>query len=300
MRAQHLPSRFIAGVLAITLGACGSDESPLPPVIPETPNRPPTIESLRDTTMILGDTLRAHLVASDPDGDRLTYTMTVLLRDLSEADYVAVAGLDSRTGDFWFAPGARDTPDRSVLFTVADEHGYPASTQLNVGVSYYLDQFNAGSSLYQNVVSYAPMGQEFTPSYSALDIVELRLKGDTGAGFVLRVRDGTITGPALATSDTLTLATDFNGIALFEFERVPLTPQRMYVLEIVQVSGRGALAASSGGPSSTYPGGRQILKGRPQETNDLWFKEGAGSPRPPEVPGAPVPQPPEPPKAGPP
>jgi hypothetical protein len=32
----------------------------------------------------VGDTLRLRVVVSDPDGDRLTFSATVLLRDYSE------------------------------------------------------------------------------------------------------------------------------------------------------------------------------------------------------------------------
>lgn len=276
---------FAAGVAAIGFGACGGDETLQPPVAPPGPNHAPTITAIPDTSMILGDTLRVRVQASDPDGDPLEYQVTPLLRDATEAGYVADAHIDARTGEFWFVPGGRDMPDRSILFTVTDDGGYFASTQFSVGVSYYVDQSSLALGLGSNVRSYAPMGQEFTPGYDALDVVELNLRGysATTGTFVVRVREGTITGPVLAVSDTLALPGRFNGSAAFRFNRVTLVPQQTYVMEITQLLGQDFLCENSGGAASVYPYGRLILAGQPKENQDIWFKEGMTSPGPPNV-----------------
>ena len=278
--------RWVAVVAVVLGGGCAADDTAISPDVPNGQNHAPTLTAIPDTTVILGDTLRVHLVASDPDGDRLTYKMTVLLHDASEVNYVADAHIDSVNGDFWFVAGGRDRPSRSFLFTVVDKHGYPALAQLDVTVTYYVDQFSTAASLWSSVPFYSPMGQEFTPVYSALDVVELYLRGESaGPGaFLVRIRDGTITGPVMAASDTLMLAGNFSGVALFPFERVTLTPQHLYVLEIVDITGGNCLAGNSGGPASVYPGGRYISKGQPNDRSDMWFKEGAISPPPPEVP----------------
>jgi hypothetical protein len=262
------------------VSACDSEQT-CQPVAPPSVNAPPNIQALRDTTIALGDTLWGSIAATDPDGGALTYQMTTLLRDVSEVGYVVDAYLDSNTGEFWFAPGTRDRPSRSILFTAIDEGGYPASTQIEVETIYYVDQENdyqGGGA--QNLSYYAPMGQEFVPSLSALDIVEVWLNGYAGK-FVVRIRPETIIGAVLAVSDTLVVPGGFKGVAAFEFERVSVIPQQLYVMEIVQVSGGEWLIGNTG--RSTYPLGRQILSGQPRENNDLWFREGAKAPRPPEV-----------------
>ena len=274
------PFPFAIAFIAMC-GACDED-------VTQPENRPPILTAIPDTTVILGDTLRGELVASDPEGDPLTYEITVLLHESSETDYVAAAGIDPITGAFWFVPGALDLPSRSIRFTVRDDGGNTGSTRLDVAVTYYVDQFNTSYTGGYNTVFYAPMGQEFTPAYSALDVVELILARNAPGSVFVRIRDGSITGTVLAASDTLAFAgeADLEFVsALFRFPRVALTPQNMYVLEIVQVEGEFLAARSDG---STYPVGRLILGGQVEENRDLWFKEGAISPRPPDVPTAPL------------
>jgi hypothetical protein len=135
-------------------------------------------------------------------------------------------------------------------------------------------------ALLQSIQGFTPIGQEFIPTFAALDAVELRtvdFAGAVGGTATLRVniREGTITGRIVGTSATLTLPPGFSGITEFGFPTlVPLSPGRRYVLEMVAVSGANWGVASSGGPNSTYPSGNQILHGHPQSDNDLWFREG--------------------------
>lgn len=133
--------------------------------------------------------------------------------------------------------------------------------------------------LTQNASIYSPIGQEFVPNLTYLDVVQLWIQdmkiGSTQpADFIVNIREGTIRGRILGTSATATLAGGFNGIVTFTFEAVQLVPQTLYVIELVQGSGQGWGVKSSGGGYSTYPRGRQILGGEPQENNDLWFREG--------------------------
>ena len=148
---------------------------------------------------------------------------------------------------------------------------------------YIWDQTNDSFAppLTQNVIIYSPIGQEFVPNLTYLDVVQLWIMDFTigstlPADFIVNIREGTIEGPVLGTSTTMTLPGGFDGVVTFELETVPLVPQTLYVIELVQTSNRNWGVKSSGGPYSTYPLGRQILRGEPQENNDLWFREGCG------------------------
>ncbi|HIE43635.1 MAG TPA: hypothetical protein EYP78_02420 [Candidatus Omnitrophica bacterium] len=151
-----------------------------------------------------------------------------------------------------------------------------------MGYSFIIDQSNDAFSplLYQSIQHLSPIGQEFTPTFSPLQVVELfttDLDIDNGIGAVLlvNIHPWTITNPIIGTSSSVTLPDNFVGVTHFDFpSSVPLIPGNLYVIEAVVVSGNNWGIGSSGGPSSTYPGGRQILQGVPQPDNDLWFREG--------------------------
>jgi hypothetical protein len=120
-------ARLLLVLTVLTVCACESDRTCDPnadgPVGLGPHGDPPNIEALGDTSVVLGDTLRMTASAVDPDGDSVTYDLTVCLRDTSELDYVADAYLDSLTGDFWFVAGARDLPDRNFVITARDSEG---------------------------------------------------------------------------------------------------------------------------------------------------------------------------------
>jgi hypothetical protein len=270
----------MAALLVLAGIACDSEQT-CPLVGPPARNNPPAIHAERDTSIVLGDTLRLQATATDPDGDALKYYLTVILRDVSESDYVADAHLDSINGEFWFAPGVRDMPERSIMITVTDEDGVSSSTLFTVKTSYYKDQANDSYStpLFQNVRYCGPMGQEFVPIYGALDIVELQLMVGGTSEFQVRIREETITGPTVGASRAFKVPGSFVGTAIFEFERIQLVPHETYVIEIIASVGSG-MVGSPGIGKSTYPYGRQIIEGEPKEINDLWFREGVKFPLP--------------------
>lgn len=267
------------GLLALVFFSC-SDDNTCQPVETDSANRPPVLQAQRDTSVIIGDTLRLTASATDPNGDEVKYYLTVGLRDASDT---AAAFLDSLTGRFWFAPSIDDRPERSMMFTAVDERGSAISTLFDVSVSYHVDQRN---DFFQdrggfNVQSDSPVGQEFTPQLGVLDFVELGFWGGNIAGeIVVNIRSETIRGEILGSSSPVLITTGSRGIALFEFQRITLAPNELHVIEVVQLSGFNILIVDSGGPNSTYPDGRIIRNGTPGENNDLWFREGAKAPLP--------------------
>jgi len=274
--------RVLFVVLVLLFSSCDSD----PPCIPEKPvdpGYPPIISAQRDTSVAVGDTLRLQAHANDPDGDSVAFYATAILRDASERDYVAEVHINRETGDFLFVPRFQDMPARTIMFTAVDARGYSASTLFDVSVWYHLDQKNdATATGGHNVMLYSPIGQEFVPDLSALDVVQLWLIGGSsysGPGeFVMNIRSGTIGGQLLGASAVTALPYRFLGVASFEFERVALTPGQTYVIELVQLSGQNWLVGTT--QSNPYVSGRMILEGRPIESMDLWFREGAVEPLP--------------------
>lgn len=272
-------ARFlVAALLAVVLGACDDDK-----MGPGNPGgvifgEPPVIAALPDTFAVVGDTLRLRVSFSDPDGDDVTVYLTP-----GPPSSGGDAFLDSITGDFWFAPNASDRPSRSMVITAVDEWGDSSSVQLAITVmDFYRDQVaDTGSiGVGQNVDAFKPFGQEFVPDLGAVDIVQLRFEGQTyDATLVINIRSSTITGPILGSSAPREFSAGFHGVATFDIERVSLTPGERYVIEVVQLSGRNWMGESFARPA--YDRGRQILRGEPQENNDLWFREGVKAPLPP-------------------
>lgn len=169
------------------------------------------------------------------------------------------------------------------MFTAVDERGYSVSTLFDVSAWYHVDQKNdPTASGGNNVLFYYPIGQEFVPGLSALDVVQLWMMGGSSysgpAEFIVNIRTGTIGGPLLGTSAVTELPYRFLGVASFEFERIALTPGETYVIELVQLSGQNWLVGTT--QSDPYVQGRMILQGRPVESMDLWFREGAVEPLP--------------------
>jgi len=273
-----MPTNLLRGLLVLvlfTLFACQSDNRCIP-VEPEDWGRPPLIEVQSDTSCIVGDTLFLRARATDPDGDKITYMVTVLAHDQFDLHCSVDASMDSRTGQFRFFPKAEDVPSRSFLFTAVDERGFSAGTSFEVGVDFLVDQANPAGNGAHNVSYYAPIGQEFVPDSSALDIVQIHLLGSQATDFVVRLRQGTIGGPILGVSDTLTCPYRSQSVATFEFDRVALQPGELYVFEVVQLSPAGWMIETG---YDRYPDGRMLLQGRPVNA-DLWFRLGTSWPPP--------------------
>ncbi len=275
------PKWMIWLTIVLALCACENDRRCIP-AAPENWGSPPIIEVQTDTCCILGDTLRLQAIATDPDGDNLTFLATALLRDQSELDYVADSFMDAATGEFWFAPNLADMPYRSFLFTAVDERQFSATTKFDVAVDFYVDQANMSGNGGVNILLYAPLGQEFVPDLSSLDIVQVHIRdGRAETNFRMSVRQGTIMGPILGVSNILTCPVGFDGVASFEFERISLQVGELYVFRVVQLSPGGWVIETG---DDNYPRGRMVTEGQPGG-RDLWFRLGAIWPPPPEATG---------------
>ncbi|MEZ5964245.1 MAG: hypothetical protein R3F56_10405 [Planctomycetota bacterium] len=118
-------------------------------------------------------------------------------------------------------------------------------------------------------------GQEFVPTQSTIEVVDLLINAQ-GAGTTtarVRIRRNTITGPLLGTSDPVTATGTTVREEHFHFPTpVTVTPGARHVVEVVYVSGTrlGVFATAT----ASYAGGRSIFMGAPRATDDLWFEVG--------------------------
>ena len=119
-------------------------------------------------------------------------------------------------------------------------------------------------------------GQQFRPTLAGVDFVELEIRNDNiteEASFAVILHEGTVTGPVLGTSQTVTILFPPN-FTHFDFpSTVPLTPGNLYVLEVTQFGqprlGWGTPALSNG----AYTNGQATYRGQ-LINSDLWFREG--------------------------
>jgi len=128
----------------------------------------------------------------------------------------------------------------------------------------------------------SPLGQEFTPTFSWLDVVEI-LIGPRAPNAVttINIRIGSITGTIIGMSLPSIIDDDgFPGppaIMRFNFlSTVPLAPGNLYVFEVLPGNFAGPIFSNS----DTYPGGRSIVSGNPFLNSDMWFREGIRSTEP--------------------
>ena len=158
------------------------------------------------------------------------------------------------------------------------------AAQVSMADEYAWDQTNDYFSpqVYQSIQAYSPIGQEFTPNLSCLEVVQLYIYNESeDSEFVVSIYSDSITGTLLGTSNPVAVSGFYLDVLTFSFSAaITLTPQNLYVIKISQIEGTSGGVSSSGGSSSTYPYGCQILSGIPQEDSDLWFREGVleGSP----------------------
>jgi hypothetical protein len=130
--------------------------------------------------------------------------------------------------------------------------------------------------------AFTPIGQSFTPTLTSLNFFDVFTKdfASMGATLEIEIFSGILQNP-LGTSLPTVLPGDFIGPTDFTFASpVPLVPGNLYSAQVIVTSGDDWGVGSSGGPSSTYPGGDEILGGLPHSNNDLRFQEGIRTPEP--------------------
>lgn len=101
----------------------GSGDPPPPPVT----NRSPTVQISSFTTNE-DATLTAHITATDPDGDALTFTRT------SDPQHGVIASFDSARGDFTYQPTANVNGADAFAIRVADTAGNTVNATIAIAI----------------------------------------------------------------------------------------------------------------------------------------------------------------------
>ncbi|TAL06411.1 MAG: PEP-CTERM sorting domain-containing protein [Verrucomicrobia bacterium] len=126
-----------------------------------------------------------------------------------------------------------------------------------------------------------PIGQSFTPGFSEVGFVRLRLADvgftSLGATLFINLRSDSITGAVLSASAPVDIPNGFglstNGYVNFFFTNaIPVTAGLTYFFQpIVQIGDPVQLGGHNG---FGYAGGMAYVLGAPITPNDFWFREG--------------------------
>jgi hypothetical protein len=151
--------------------------------------------------------------------------------------------------------------------------------------------FNTSPGTFSNL----PIGQEFTPTLTSLNFVDLHIDDvgsdiGPGADFQVNIRSGTINGTIVGTSsttfvpDNTNLGGGGNIITRLSFPTaVTLVPGNVYVIDVVQLAPfvpGNANFGIDGNFGNTYAPGRAIIAGTPNTDFDFFFREGIAVPEP--------------------
>jgi hypothetical protein len=130
-------------------------------------------------------------------------------------------------------------------------------------------------------------GQEFMPTLSSLDTVELLFDGPDGSfppnirgDFSVGIHQGSITGPIVGTSTAVALLTGiFREVVRFDFPTsASLVPGQTYVIEINRLSDPELPFFFGATQTDMYGGGRAIINEISLPDSDLFFREGTRNP----------------------
>jgi hypothetical protein len=142
---------------------------------------------------------------------------------------------------------------------------------------YTEDQWNVGNPSASYSYKAFALGQEFTPTWDAVGVVELHLTTNSsddvmGLSSAVQVHIRTPLGAVLGTSQLLTLPAGFSGMARFELvPPVEVTPGITYIIALEYVSGaNGAWGCNAG----YQEGRRAILNGVAYDGITFLFSEG--------------------------
>jgi hypothetical protein len=168
-----------------------------------------------------------------------------------------------------------------LLSALLDAHGQGT-------VTFNYDQQSAtestGGGIASVIQANQPLGQSFTPTLMSVDFIRLSLSdasfNSVGATLLVYLREGSITGNILGTSDPMTMPDRFSGYVNFFFSTpVSVNPGTQYYFQPWLVSGDpswGIVAYNAYG----YPGGTAYANGVAVPGQDLWFREGVVVPEP--------------------
>jgi hypothetical protein len=146
-----------------------------------------------------------------------------------------------------------------------------------------VDQANTPSPLtILSVSSFSPMGQEIVPSHTAVGFVDLYFQDSLsnvgpGANFQVRLREDTIAGTVVGTSQVVHAPDSTTGAGAYQrftfAAPVGVVPGNRYVVETVMVDGQGF--GMGAGQSDSYLSGRPIVNSSATtRTNDFAFRSG--------------------------
>lgn len=157
-------------------------------------------------------------------------------------------------------------------------------TEPTIETSAILDQYTSLTPnppfSYNNEIL-APLGQRFVPTLHALDFVSIYIgdascsaSGGPGGDLLVRIRKSSMTGNIVGVSNTVHFDNCFVGVKEFQFAPyVPVSPGQPYFIEVVYVSGNGAVVFVSLN-SAAYGPGSFYLSGVEKTDADLVFQEG--------------------------
>jgi hypothetical protein len=175
-----------------------------------------------------------------------------------------------------------------ALFTLPVENGAYAATNWLPGDFVGDQSFTFGGAsgsgwevnYLWNTRQMARVGQEFTPTLPALNVVDLvpfTCEGCSPQWLFVRIRKASIFGLVVGISYPVKLdAANNDTHTRFPFpSMIHLKPGDRYVIEVVPLWGNANSILWYGEPGvDFYPGGRAIANSKPVSTADIWFEEG--------------------------
>lgn len=137
-----------------------------------------------------------------------------------------------------------------------------------------------------SLIAYPTITQEFTPTYRALNVVEIYTRdwssptmNGTGGTLQVTVREDTTNGTVLAVSEPLELPDGWEGPSRFHFaDLVWLTPGNRYAIEVRLLAGNNWGVDSHGEFAPPYAGGRYFVGPHLVTGADMWFRTGVRPP----------------------
>jgi hypothetical protein len=124
------------------------------------------------------------------------------------------------------------------------------------------------------------IGQSFTPVFASIDFVQFSVADFPGSSLFVNLRQNSMSGPIIGTTDTQSVPLDPRVPTTFLFSStVSLAPGTQYFFEPVVVVNASQIGITISPTANPYPGGT-ALHGNTVAPYDLWFAEGVVVPEP--------------------